>query len=590
MYLSDPLFDIVNAVGAPISGAKARFYLTGTTNNATTYSDAALTTPNTNPVIADSAGRFPPIYLNPDVTYRLQVLDASNVLIVDRDPIYTAGDGTASDSWTVLTDIPALRLRTTAATEPELIQLSYNWTEGDGGGVFYYDASDTTTADNGGTVIVDASSRRWKRQWFGAVNVKWFGAVGNGSADDTAAIQAAIDYVESINGGTINFPQGNFKVTATLNVTSSKAVQLIGQGGDSNHNDGSDTDTPTRISWYGATNGTVLNFTSPNGPAGTTGQRGSAVVDMRIDCRTIAGIGLLVNSIVNGNFSRIFISNPRIAGVKTLTLGTAALPEDIGTQRCVFDRVFVRTTDAAVSYPAHGFWLTSHNPSGVSTTNTSLNLFTECDALMNGATGSGYGLFLEDADNNTFMNMRVFRVNTTVEGVRIVGNAACDANHFWNLSAGGANSIVIKGTASGFAINPTKNSFWVTDVGNGTQYPTFDNGVQFVWHADDGQFVKLPISQLALADGSVSAITQRAALNLETLRIANGSDSHIIVTDGTSVWNISIQAANGNLRFVRLAGTGSVDLGSLLLAFGGAVSVGAADSGGVGYKLLRIPN
>lgn len=224
MYLSSPLFDIADAVGQPIAGAKARFYLSGTTNNATTYSDAALTTPNTNPVIADSAGRFPPIYLNPDVTYRIQVLDASNVLIVDRDPIYTAGDGTASDSWTVLTDIPALRLRTTAATEPELIQLSYNWTEGDGGGVFYYDASDTTTADNGGTVIVDASGKRWKRQFTNQVYATWFGVRADDSTDNTTALQAAFDAAAN---KTLVLPAGTFR-SGRINGTA--PIVVIGAG------------------------------------------------------------------------------------------------------------------------------------------------------------------------------------------------------------------------------------------------------------------------------------------------------------------------------------------------------------------------
>ena len=120
MYLSSPLFDIADAVGQPIAGAKARFYVSGTTNNATTYSDAALTTPNTNPVIADSAGRFPPIYLNPDVDYRLQVLDANNAILADRDPIFTAGEaGTALIS--VESNVSVVRLLATGNLSPASI-------------------------------------------------------------------------------------------------------------------------------------------------------------------------------------------------------------------------------------------------------------------------------------------------------------------------------------------------------------------------------------------------------------------------------------------------------------------------------------
>jgi hypothetical protein len=87
MFMNDPLFDVVNAVGSPVSGAKAYFYLTGTDTLTDTYTSEALTTPNANPVIADSAGRFPSIYLDPTISYRLKVFDENDVLIADRDPI-----------------------------------------------------------------------------------------------------------------------------------------------------------------------------------------------------------------------------------------------------------------------------------------------------------------------------------------------------------------------------------------------------------------------------------------------------------------------------------------------------------------------
>ncbi|MCU6708924.1 tail fiber domain-containing protein [Paenibacillus sp. J5C_2022] len=58
-------------------------------------------------------------------------------------------------------------------------------------GVFYYDSADTASEDNTGTVLVSISGKRFKRVYDGAVRVDWFGAQGDGVADDTQAIIAA---------------------------------------------------------------------------------------------------------------------------------------------------------------------------------------------------------------------------------------------------------------------------------------------------------------------------------------------------------------------------------------------------------------
>ena len=44
-------------------------------------------------------------------------------------------------------------------------------------------------------------------------DVRWFGATGDGVTDDTAAIQAGIDWVEAQGGGTLLFPAGTYRVT-----------------------------------------------------------------------------------------------------------------------------------------------------------------------------------------------------------------------------------------------------------------------------------------------------------------------------------------------------------------------------------------
>jgi hypothetical protein len=63
------------------------------------------------------------------------------------------------------------------------------------------------------------------------VNVKAapYNAVGDGLADDTAAIQAAIDAVEAAGGGVVFFPAGTYIITASLTIDAS-SVHLVGAG------------------------------------------------------------------------------------------------------------------------------------------------------------------------------------------------------------------------------------------------------------------------------------------------------------------------------------------------------------------------
>lgn len=59
-------------------------------------------------------------------------------------------------------------------------------------GIFQLDMTDTTSADNGGTILVDGSGRRWKRDYIGAVDVAWFGAVHTVGVDNSEAFAAAM--------------------------------------------------------------------------------------------------------------------------------------------------------------------------------------------------------------------------------------------------------------------------------------------------------------------------------------------------------------------------------------------------------------
>ena len=111
------------------------------------------------------------------------------------------------------------------------VEILGHTTIGDGGeGVFYRDDADTTSVDNNGTIIVDNLGKRWKRLYSGIINVKWFGAVGDNVADDTVAIQTAIDTVagSTREGGIVYVDAGKYKTTATI--TLYDGITLLGAG------------------------------------------------------------------------------------------------------------------------------------------------------------------------------------------------------------------------------------------------------------------------------------------------------------------------------------------------------------------------
>lgn len=70
----------------PASGAQAWFYAAEGSTPITVFSDASLTVPRTQPVIAAATGRFPPIFMAFE-DYRVRVADADGVSLLDIDGI-----------------------------------------------------------------------------------------------------------------------------------------------------------------------------------------------------------------------------------------------------------------------------------------------------------------------------------------------------------------------------------------------------------------------------------------------------------------------------------------------------------------------
>ncbi|AUI67138.1 phage tail protein [Glaesserella australis] len=120
-------------------------------------------------------------------------------------------------------------LRTIRPTEhgQRILVDSYYENGTTGGGEFVADLKDMITPDNGGScIVVDNNAGRWKRVIKnGYVSVTDFGAMGDGSSDDTTSLNAA-----HRSHNNVYYPQGVYKITNPLLLKSNTNINGAGVG------------------------------------------------------------------------------------------------------------------------------------------------------------------------------------------------------------------------------------------------------------------------------------------------------------------------------------------------------------------------
>ncbi len=71
--------------------------------------------------------------------------------------------------------------------------------------------------------MIDKLPSQYEEEEITPMNVKYWGAVGNGTVDDTAAIQACLD-----NSRTVYFPAGTYRITSALSVPNNTTIYGVG--------------------------------------------------------------------------------------------------------------------------------------------------------------------------------------------------------------------------------------------------------------------------------------------------------------------------------------------------------------------------
>lgn len=211
--------------GNPLSGGKIYTYFAGTTTPLATYIANSDAVAHTNPIVLDAAGRVPSggeIWLTAGIGYKFVIKTSADVLIATYDNIPSSAQPPAANDadsimyeqgYTVAAGSFVIgkmyRILTVGTTDFTLIGAISNAI-----GLHFIA---TGVGSGTGTAELSQTVESKLRQ---SVSVEDFGAVGDGVADDTNAIQAAINAAARVY-----FPTGTYRVTGALSVSSSQANQ-----------------------------------------------------------------------------------------------------------------------------------------------------------------------------------------------------------------------------------------------------------------------------------------------------------------------------------------------------------------------------
>ncbi|TMV52145.1 twin-arginine translocation signal domain-containing protein [Paenibacillus mesophilus] len=374
-----------------------------------------------------------------------------------------------------LTTIAGLRAISTAPDPANVYYVTDRGQEGH----FYYDSTDTVSADNTGTIVVSTASSpgyRFKRiVETEAYNVKWFGAKGDGTNDDTQAIRNAISAASAAGGGVVFFPQGTFIVSpgGATRIDLKSFVHLNGTGAKSvikvKNNPGD------YATIFGASSAVltehvrISNLKFDQNPANNT----SCNLDTtRIDTNWYQFCIMLYN------YDHITIDNcifDPVCGVNAVTLNNPAC-RNATIRNCYFR--FVRGT-GTTNYDNTSVYLNGRNH-----TVSDCRFYTDISAKALGAieTHTGQSVIANNVTENfcTGINLQASADSDPHCDMTITGNTFSNANQaiqLWPLGNHPIKNVTITGNTISLD-NPGHNratTAGITSAGSSTDTGAFEN-------------------------------------------------------------------------------------------------------------------
>lgn len=269
------------------------------------------------------------------------------------------------------------------------------------------------------------------------VNVRDYGAIGDGVADDTAAIQAAINATNNL--GTVFFPKGTYKITDTLDIIYNdvwQAVNLLGAG------------VASKIDWRGG-NGKPMIHTRGPGTNGSGFYAKPYIEKLQLYGNAFTGdpytnvTGVQVGDTPQNVFSGVCNFTLRDCLIRHTTIGVSIFYE---SDECIIEGNYIERFTAYGVYNQQGgsgVWITKNHISDGSA--NSVGVYTSLSSSA--------------VEQNIIQGGQI-SVGILVAGLTtFIGKAISIRNNYLESQTGSDYAIALYGTDTAIIENNTMNGF-----------------------------------------------------------------------------------------------------------------------------------